>query len=67
VLGGERAQPLELAVQAGQRRAGIPGGERRGVQAGGRVGAMLVDQHAHAGLHAREEDLTLVEDVAVLE
>ena len=67
VLGGERAQPLELAVEAGQRRAGIAGGERRRVQPGGRVGAVLVDQHPHAGLHAGEEDLTLLEDVAVLE
>ena len=67
VLGGERAQPLELAVEAGQRRAGVAGGERRGAQPGGRVGAVLVDQHPHAGLHAGEEDLALLEDVAVLE
>ena len=67
VLGGERAKPLELAVKARQRRAGVAGGERRGPQPGGRVGAMLVDQHPHACLHAGEEDLALIEGVAILE
>jgi hypothetical protein len=67
VLGGEVAQAHDLLVEAAERRALVAGDERRGVQAGALVGPVLVEQHAHDRLDAREEDRAALEDVLVLE
>ena len=67
VLGGERAEAPDLTHEPRERRAGIAGDQRRGTQPRADVGAMLIEQDSHQGLHPREEDAAFREEVAVLE
>ena len=67
VLGADLGAALELLVEAAERRALVAGDERAGLQAARAVGAVLVEQHAHEGLDAGEEDPALLEQVLVVE
>ena len=50
-----------------ERRAAIARDQRRGVETGAAIGAMLVDRKAHQGLHAGERDRSIFEHVLVVE
>src|SRR5204862_3903388 len=65
VLSGDAAQAHDLLVQAAEGRALVAGGERGRAYAAARVGAVLVEHHAHERLDARQEDRALFELVLV--
>ena len=56
VLGQERGIPLEVEIEAAQRRARIPGDDGSRAKPPPPVGAMLVHRQPHQGLDAGEED-----------
>ena len=60
-------EPAELLVEAAEGRPLVAGDERADVQAGGAVGAALVEQHAHERLDPGQEDRALLADILVLE
>ena len=60
VLAEEVGVALERQVEAAERRAAIPGDQRRGVEAAPPVGAVLVERQPDEGLDAGKEDDALL-------
>jgi hypothetical protein len=67
VLLAELAVSHELLVEPAERRAGVAGHHRAGVQAAAAVGAVLVEHEADEPLDAGQEHPALLEQVLVVE